>query len=153
MTEHGEHARDLSRPPVFGDATADHERDVAAMKKVIADIETGFNANDPDLSVVHFAQNASAVSVAGTLLSGRGALLDANRSGLSGHLRDEHARYEVDDVVFLRPDVAIAHKRAWAATADGELRDTDHSMIALYVFVKEGDRWWVAARQNTLVAY
>ena len=55
-------------------------------------------------------------------------------------------------MVFVRPDVAVAHKRARATTADGEPIDTDQSMIALYVFVKEDGRWWVAARQNTMVA-
>lgn len=141
----------LLRPPVVADDTTDHERDVEALERIVADVESGFNDNDPDLSVEHFARNASAVSALGTLLSGRDALLEANRRGLSGPLRDERARYEVGEVVFLRPDVAVAHKRAWAVTAEGELIDVDHSMIALYVFVKEGGRWWVAARQNTLV--
>jgi hypothetical protein len=29
--------------------------------------------------------------------------------------------------------------------------DEQHAMIALYVFVKRGGRWMIAARQNTLV--
>jgi uncharacterized protein (TIGR02246 family) len=151
LTDHGN--RDgLLRPPVVADGTTDHERDVEAIRQIVADVESGFNNNDPDLSVEHFAQNASAVSAQGTLLSGCGALLEANRKGLSGPLRDERVRYEVGEVVFLRPDVAVAHKRAWAITAEGESIDVGHSMIALYIFVKEGGRWWVAARQNTLVA-
>jgi uncharacterized protein (TIGR02246 family) len=137
---------------MMNDTTNDHERDVEAIERIISDIETGFNTKDPDLSVEHFTENATAVSVAGTLLSGRAALLDANIRSLSGPLRDQYARYEVDEVVFVRPDVAVAHKRAWATTADGEPIDTDHSMITLYVLVKEDGRWWVAARQNTMVA-
>jgi hypothetical protein len=35
---------------------------------------------------------------------------------------------------------------------DGEPKVAGHSMIALYVFVREDGRWWIAARQNTLVA-
>jgi uncharacterized protein (TIGR02246 family) len=139
------------QPPVVEDTTTDHDHDVEAITQVIADIEAGFNTNDPDLSVAHFTQNASAVNVAGVQFSGWDALLDANRSGLAGPLRDEHARYRVSDVVFLRPDVAIAHKHAWATTPDGELIDAGHAMIALYVLVEEDGRWWVAARQNTLV--
>ena len=72
----------------------DHERDVEAIERIISDIETGFNTNDPDLSVEHFTENATAVSVAGALVSGRDALLDANRRGLSGPLRDQYARYK-----------------------------------------------------------
>jgi uncharacterized protein (TIGR02246 family) len=84
-------------------------------------------------------------------LTGRDALLEANRTGLAGFLRDQFARYEVADITFLRPDVAVAHKHAWATTPDGELLDVGHTMIALYVLVKEDQRWWIAARQNTLV--
>lgn len=139
------------RPPAIQDTTADHERDVAAIKQVIGDIETAYNTNDPDLMTVHFARNASVVNVVGVQVSGWDALLAANREGLAGFLRDEHVRYEVDDLVFVRPDIAIAYKHARATTADGELIDVDPAMIALYVLVKEQGRWWIVARQNTAV--
>ena len=139
-------------PPQIEDATADHAADRAAIAAVIADVETGFNTNDAELSVAHFARNASAVSVGGAHVAGHDALLDAHRSGLAGPLRDQHARYEVADVTFLRPDVAVAHKHAVATTPDGEAKDLGHAMIALYVLVRERGRWWIAARQNTLVA-
>jgi uncharacterized protein (TIGR02246 family) len=138
--------------PLIENTTQDHTADVAAIEQVIADIEAGFNGNDPELSVAHFADNASAVSVGGVLVSGRDALLEANRTGLAGPLREQYARYELADVTFLRHDVAVAHKRAWATTPDGEPIDVGHAMIALYVLVREDGRWWVAARQNTLVA-
>jgi hypothetical protein len=54
-------------------------------------------------------------------------------------------------VVFVRPDVALAHKHAWAIDAAGERVDVGHAMSALYVLVREGGRWWVVSRQNTLV--
>ena len=72
-----------AQPPTVEDTTTDHEDDIAAINKVIADVETGFNANDPDLSVKHFTQNASVVNVAGMQVSGREALFDANRRGLA----------------------------------------------------------------------
>src|SRR3712207_2251654 len=104
---------------------------------VAADIEAGFNDNDAELSVAHFAENATAVNVAGLRVFGVEALLEANRAGLAGLLRDQHARYELGEITFLRPDVAIAHKYARAVSADGEPIDIDHSMIALNVFVKQ----------------
>jgi uncharacterized protein (TIGR02246 family) len=131
--------------------TAGTAADVAAIERVIADIEAAFNAKDPELSVAHFTPDATAVSAAGTLIAGREALLEAHRAGYAGPLRDQYARYELADVTFPRPDVAIAHKRARAITADGEPLDVGHAMIALYVLVREDGRWLVAARQNTLV--
>jgi len=127
------------------------QQDVAAIEQVIADIEKGFNTNDPELSVEHFTDDATTVNVGGALASGRDALLEAHRAGFAGPLRDQYARYELDDVAFLRPDVAVAHKRARATDAGGEPIDVGHAMIALYVFVKDDGRWRVAARQNTLV--
>jgi uncharacterized protein (TIGR02246 family) len=78
-------------------------------------------------------------------------LLAAHRAGLAGPLRDQYARYRVGEVDFLRPDVAIAHKYATSVDPDGRPLGVGHTMIALYVLVKTGDRWEVAARQNTLV--
>jgi uncharacterized protein (TIGR02246 family) len=129
----------------------DRSADVAAIERVIADVEAGFNSKDAELSVFHFAPDATAVSVDGTLVAGREALLEAHRSAYAGPLRDQYARYELADVAFPRPDVAIAHKRAWATTRDGEPIDVGHAMIALYVLVREDGRWLVAARQNTVV--
>jgi len=138
-------------PPTVEDTTTDHTSDLAEIERLITDIETGFNTNDADLAVEHFTQNATAVSVAGVLVTGRDALTEVHRSQFAGPLSDQHARYALGDIAFLRPDVAVAHKLAWATDAEGELVDVDHAMIAVYVFVREDGRWWVAARQNTLV--
>jgi uncharacterized protein (TIGR02246 family) len=137
--------------PTIEDTSVDHQHDLAAIRDVIADVEAGFNTNDPNLSVAHFADNASSVNVVGAQLTGRDALLEANRTGLAGFLSDQFARYDVVDVTFLRPDVAVAHKHATATTSDGEPLDAGHAMIALYVLVKQDHRWWITARQNTLV--
>ncbi len=129
----------------------DHTADIAAIRAVIAEIETGFNEHDAERSVAQFTDDATAVNVGGTLIAGRAALLDAHRAGFAGPLGDQYARYELGDITFLRPDVAVAHKRARAVDADGNPIDLDHTMIALYVFVREDRNWRVAARQNTLV--
>jgi uncharacterized protein (TIGR02246 family) len=135
------------------DTDTDHAADVEAIRRIIADVEKGFNDNDADLLVEHFAQNASVVAATGAQIDGREALLEFSRTGLAGPLRDQRARYELADVVFVRPDVALAHKHAWAIDAAGEPVDVGHAMSALYVLVREGGRWWVVSRQNTLVAH
>ena len=133
--------------------TTDHATDVEAIRRIIADVEKGFNDNDAELLVEHFAQNASVVAATGAQIDGRDPMLESARAGLTGPLRDERARYELADVVFVRPDVALAHKRAWAIDETGEPRNVGHEMSALYVLVREGGRWWVVSRQNTLVAH
>jgi uncharacterized protein (TIGR02246 family) len=130
---------------------ADHTADVAAIRRIIADVETGFNDNDADLLVEHFAQNGSVVTAMGAQIDGREAMLESARAGLAGPLRDERARYELADVLFVRPDVALAHKHAWAIDGTGEPKNVGHEMSALYVLVHENGRWWIVSRQNTLV--
>lgn len=137
--------------PIIEDSTVDHTADVEAINALINEIETGFNTNDAELLVRSFIANGSAVNVVGMQLDGHHELLEASQQGLDGPLRDQYADYELADLLFLRPDVAIGHKHARATTADGQLIDLDHAMVALYVFVKQDGRWWVAARQNTLI--
>ncbi|MEV6559159.1 SgcJ/EcaC family oxidoreductase [Nocardia sp. NPDC051756] len=139
------------QPPVVGDESVDHTADIAAIKQIIGNVETAYNTNDAELMTADFTANAAVVNAVGALMTGRDVLLEANRRGLAGFLKDQYVRYEVTDITFLRPDVAFAHKVARATTADGELIDLDHAMIALYVLVKENGRWWTAARQNTLI--
>ncbi len=135
--------------PTVADATTDHTDDAAAIRQLVADVEAGYNTNDAELMTSGFLENATVVNAVGMLLTGRDELLTSSRAGLAGFLKDEHVRYDVTDITFLRPDMAVAHKVARATTADGELIDADPAMIALYVLVKENGRWWAAARQST----
>ncbi|MFD0361084.1 SgcJ/EcaC family oxidoreductase [Nocardia sp. GCM10030253] len=139
------------QPPVVADTTVDHTSDIAAIRQIITNVETGYNTNNAELMTADFTADAAVVNAVGVQITGTAALLEANRQGLAGFLKNEYVHYEVTDIVFLRPDVAIAHKVARATTADGELIDIDPAMIALYVLVKQEGRWWTAARQNTLV--
>jgi uncharacterized protein (TIGR02246 family) len=125
--------------------------DVEEIKQAIADVERGFNTNDAALMNKHLAPDATVVNVMGIRLVGLEAIMAASEAGLAGALRDQYARYEVRDVRFVRPDVALVHKKAFAITADGEPIDLDHAMNALYVFVKQDGHWLITARQNTLV--
>ncbi|HEX6359864.1 SgcJ/EcaC family oxidoreductase [Actinophytocola sp.] len=125
--------------------------DLEEIKQVIADVERGFNANDAVLMNKHLAQDAAVVSAMGVRLVGREEIMKASEEGLAGPLKDQYARYEVRDVRFVRPDVALVHKEAFAITEDGDPIDLDHAMSALYVLVREDGRWLVKARQNTLV--
>ncbi|MEU4311948.1 SgcJ/EcaC family oxidoreductase [Nocardia sp. NPDC024068] len=137
--------------PAVEDTTTDHTGDIAEIERLVADVENGYNTNDAALMVGGFTENAAAGTAVGGVIRGYPALLDAGQRGLAGFLADSYVRYDVTDIVFLRPDIAVAHKSARATTADGTLIDRDPAMVALYVLVREDGRWWVAARQNTPV--
>ena len=130
----------------------DRQTDVNALRAIIADVQRGFNDNDPELLVAHFAEDGTAVNVMGALLEGRESMLRSGRELLAGPLKDERARYDVRDIAFLTADVAIAHTTARAVDQSGADIDDRDTMIALYVFVRREDRWLIVARQNTLIA-
>jgi uncharacterized protein (TIGR02246 family) len=133
-----------ARPAIIDDA--DHAADTEAIRQVIADIEAGFNRNDAVLGVEHFAANASVVNAVGATLTGWDALLAAHREGYAHN--DEYVSYRIADIIFLRPDVAVAHKHAVRADAQGTLLSDEVAMVALYVLVKQDGRWWIVARAN-----
>ncbi len=141
----------LQRPRLARDA-AEHAEDLAAIEAIIADVERAMNTNDAELGVRHFAADARGVDVRGREHSGADALLAAHQAGFAGPLADQYAAYEIAQVDFVRPDVALVAKRATAVDANGTPLDVGHAMVALYVLVREDGRWWIAARQNTLTA-
>jgi uncharacterized protein (TIGR02246 family) len=130
---------------------SDHREDEAAVRAIVADVERGFNENDAELMNRHVAVDATIVNALGVELRGQGEIMAASETGLAGPLADQRARYVVTDITFVRPDVALAHKRAWAVDAEGTDIDIDHAMVALYVLTKDDDHWRIRARQNTLV--
>jgi uncharacterized protein (TIGR02246 family) len=127
--------------------------DEAAIRAIVADVQTAFNTKDAKLMNAHFADDASVVTAMGKRIVGIDALREAAEQGMAGALRDEYVRYDVTDIRFVRPDVALAYKQATATNANGEPIELDHSMVALYVLVKDEGRWLITARQNTLVPH
>jgi uncharacterized protein (TIGR02246 family) len=130
---------------------SDHADDEAAIRAIIADTEKAFNTGDAELLVEHMAANVSAVGVTGAELVGREAALAGSRIAFAGPLKGQQARYEVVGITFVRPDVALVRKHARAVDGAGEPIDVGHAMTALYVLTREAGRWWIVARQNTLV--
>jgi len=74
------------------------------------------------------------------------------------HATADHAasRYEIVRVLVPTPDVVLAQVRRIALDERGEpipsLSGTERfSELALYVLVRRGSAWWLAAGQNTVV--
>ena len=129
----------------------DGAADDLAIKDLIATQERAFNTKDADLLAAPWRDRSWGVGVTGAELSGPEEIRTAAVSLFAGALADQYATYEPGHIEYLGDDVAILHVYARATTASGEPIDVDHTMIALYVMAREGDRWQIVARQNTLV--
>jgi uncharacterized protein (TIGR02246 family) len=120
---------------------------------VIHQTEAAFNASDAEALAGTFTDDAWTVGVTGQVLHGRDEILAVSRELFAGALKGQFARYVVDEVRHLAPDVAIARKLAFATDEHGNDLDADHAMVALYVLVRGEAGWRVAARQNTLAPH
>ena len=122
------------------------------IEDVIRHAETAFNANDPEAFAQIFTDDAWSVGVAGEVLHGHQEILETSRRLFAGALKEQYARYVVDELRHLSPQVAIARTMAYAIDADGNDLDVGHAMVALYVLIGgEEQGWRVIARQNTIV--
>jgi uncharacterized protein (TIGR02246 family) len=132
--------------PIEGNAA-----DVEDITRLIADVEAGFNGKDAGLLAAHFAHDALVVGASGRRLRGRRDIEADHASRLATVLADQFARYRIEEITFLGPDVAIATVHVQATTRDGAAKDVGHAMRAVFALVRERSRWWIAARRDTLV--
>jgi uncharacterized protein (TIGR02246 family) len=97
------------------------------------------------------APHAVWVTAHGRRLTGRDEIHAFTRRVLPGAMKDSTARYEVVNVSFIRPDVAIVNVEQRPVAHDGEPLEGPPEGRPLYVMTKEGARWKIAAAQNTIL--
>ena len=87
----------------------------------------------------------------GIRLSGWKQINEAHKILLAGPLHNSYAQYEIEDIHFIRSDVAIVHIKQYPTTSEGTIIENEQSSLAMYVMVKEKDTWKIASGQNTFV--
>lgn len=122
---------------------------VPALHALVAEVQGA--QSDPDPFLALHTEDAIVVNIAGRQVRGRAALGDAMRAALAGSLAQVTTTAEVDDVRFVRPDVAIvsAVKRVHDGRDDGGALPTEARLT--YVAVEEADGWRIALAQTTPV--
>ena len=137
-------------PPTLSDP-GDHADDVAAIERLVSDVAAGISTQDPDRCVDRFAADARSVIATGVRSVGRDAIHAAHVAAFATAQIPTSARFALLDVVFVRPDVALATTGAYPA-ADDDIDLDAPPTIVTWTLVREADGWWVAARQFTRVA-
>lgn len=127
--------------------------DERAIRQIVADIEIGFNTNQPDLLVRHMAPDALIVNPLGAVMHGPEEVR-ASVSALleGGPLADATAHYSLTDITQLAPHVIVAHKNAWSSQQMAEAGEPPE-MNSLYVLVKRDEIWSIVRRQNTAIGH
>ena len=125
-----------------------------AVKRFVAELQKGYDRRDADITNRHFAADLIWGSPFGATVTGYDDLhaihLRLKERGVGGPA----SRYEIVQTLAPAPGVAVAHVRRVPLDADGNpAAETDapagFSEMALYVLVRRGGTWWLAAGQNT----
>lgn len=123
-----------------------HEAEIAAIKQVVAAVEHSQNNELPDEFVGLFRADAIWTTGGGKRLFGRDAISTFTHQVLPGGMQGSTVSFEVEHVLFIRPDVAAVKVRQVYQTPDGPEVGTP-----LFVMAKEDGQWRLTACQNTSV--
>ncbi len=125
------------------------------MDEFVATLQAGHDHRDADVLNRQFAADVMWGSPYGALVDGYDALHPIHvRFQESAGVRPA-VRYEVRQVLPVADDVVVAHVARLLLDDHGEplppTREIDQpfSEMAMLVLVRRGDRWWLAAGQNT----
>lgn len=105
--------------------------------------------SDPEPFLVLHAEDAVVVNIAGRRVLGRDDLAVAMKGALASPLADVTTTVDIDDIRFLRPDVALVSctKHVQDGRVGGDPLPTTGTMT--YVVVDDGDCWRIALAQTT----
>ncbi|RZT12709.1 uncharacterized protein (TIGR02246 family) [Kribbella sp. VKM Ac-2569] len=120
------------------------EADIAAIEQVIAVVEHAQNNELPDEFLGLFRTDAIWTTGGGKRLFGLEAISTFTHQVLPGGMQGMTVTFELEHVLFIRPDVAAVKVRQVYRTPDGPDVGTP-----LWVMTKEDGRWLLTACQNT----
>jgi uncharacterized protein (TIGR02246 family) len=120
--------------------------EIAAIKRVVAAVEHSQNNELVDEFVRLFRADAIWTTGGGKRLFGRDAISAFTHQVLPGGMRDTTATFEVEHVLFIRPDVAAVKVRQVYEGPVGRQVGSP-----LFVMAKEDEQWLLTACQNTSV--
>lgn len=129
-------------------APADTDTEIAAIHAVVAAVAQAQANEDVDRFAALFRADALWTTGHGKRLYGQPAIAEFTAQVLPGSALKDRVTYDVEHIVFLRPDVAAVKVRQRYYTDAGDL---DSEGAPLYVMTKEHGRWMLTANQNTPV--
>ena len=121
-----------------------HDSDIEAIEQVIAAVEHSQNNELPDEFLALFRSDAIWTTGHGKRLFGLDEIATFTRQVLPGGMQGSSVTFELEHVLFIRPDVAAVKVRQIYRTAEGPDVGTP-----LWVMAKEDGRWLLTACQNT----
>jgi PPOX class F420-dependent enzyme/OxyR family protein/uncharacterized protein (TIGR02246 family) len=138
------------RPALAATGAAD-EAAQAAVQGLVDELQEGYDRRDADISNRHFAADLIWGTPFGAIVTGYDDLHAIHERLKERGVGGRASRYEIVHALSPAPGVAVAHVRRVALDAQGNPAPEGEgfSEMALYVLVRRGGTWWLAAGQNT----
>lgn len=130
--------------------TNDQSTDETAIRAQVAQMMSGWNAKSGAEFAKPFAEDADYVVINGMQIKGRTAIAKGHQGIFDTVYKNSTISYTVDSIRFLRADVAVVHVAGSLKVTRGDSTQTGNAKMTL-VMTKTGDRWEIAAFQNTSV--
>ncbi|MGV0810082.1 SgcJ/EcaC family oxidoreductase [Mycolicibacterium setense] len=127
--------------PKLNDPTLDGSH---AVRDLIDQLQRGGDAGEADTYDSMFADDILWGTPKGMVLQGYSNLNPIHRRMMAGPPVVPPSRFELAQAACPAPGVTVAQIRRSAI-------DGGFSEMAMYVLVRNGEKWWVAAAQNTPV--
>ncbi|WP_431949592.1 SgcJ/EcaC family oxidoreductase [Nocardia lijiangensis] len=127
-------------------APVDADVEIEAIRQIVATVEHVQQHELVAEFVALFRADAIWTTGHGKRLLGRDAIAEFTAAVLPGATAHGKATYELEHVLFIRPDVAAVKVRQRYFTTEGVLESEGTPM---YVMAKEEGRWLLTANQNT----
>lgn len=128
--------------------------DVTAIEGLLHRLSDAWNAGDADAYGEIFTDDATYVTVIGTVSNGRAEITQVHRwlfeNALKGSTMTDGGKTD-REIRFLTPDVAVVVGTGGGSTLPGQEFTPERASVVSFVAVRDGDGWRFAHFQNTRV--
>ncbi|MFC0629475.1 SgcJ/EcaC family oxidoreductase [Kribbella deserti] len=125
--------------------------DIDSIAKFVASVGDIQAREDAEGFIALFRDDAKWVTGHGKRLYGKQAIADFTRKVMPGATKDSYATYEVDHILFITADLALATINQEYHQRDAEPGAEPDRGSPGYLLARNGDSWLIAAGQNTVV--
>ena len=129
-------------------AQNNHAADEAAMRAAVKHLEDGWNTKSGATFAKPFAEDADYVVINGNYLKGRAMIESQHQRIFDTIYKDTTLSLAVQQIRFLRPDVAVVHVKGRRSSTNEAL---NQGAIITLMMTKEKQGWTIAAFQNTAI--
>jgi uncharacterized protein (TIGR02246 family) len=123
------------------------QQDLTAIRALVADVDR--HQSDVEEFVALHHPDLVLVNIAGRRVLGREALREAMTAGLKSPMAKVFTRLEIEDIRFIRPDVALVSCAKHVSDERGEGPAVPARGSLTFTVVRQPEGWQIALAQTT----